>query len=81
MSSAYLAEMCVNHFGKYFFINSRIACKYISATLAGEVISTHGVITEKTPTERGVRFTVDIWAQNQDGEKKTAGEVEVDVDR
>lgn len=79
MSSAYLAEMCVNHFGPAFFRNARIVCKYVASTLADEVITTHGVVRDKTPKGNGYRFTVDIWCDNEAGEKKTAGWVEVDV--
>ena len=79
MSTAYLAEMCVNHFGRNFFSGARMVCKYVSATLAGETITTYGVVTDKTPKGDGYRFTVDIWAANDDGQKKTVGTVEVDV--
>lgn len=79
MSSAYLAEMCVNHFGRAFFQGARIECKYIASVFANEVISTHGVVREKTPKGNGYRFTVDIWAQNEEGQKKTVGVVEADV--
>ncbi|HZZ48550.1 MAG TPA: MaoC family dehydratase [Pseudonocardia sp.] len=80
MSSAYLSEMCVNHFGRNFFRNARMECKYVSSTYANEVISTHGVVREKAPKGQGFRFTVEIWAENEDGEKKTVGWVEADVD-
>ena len=79
MSSAYIAEMCVNHFGENMFRNARIVCKYIGSTLADEVITTHGVVTEKTPKGNGQRFKVEVWCQNETGEKKTVGWVEVDV--
>ena len=39
MSSAYLAEMCVNHFGAAMFRNARVVCKYVASTLANEVIT------------------------------------------
>ena len=80
MSSAYLSEMCVNHFGRNFFTGSRMECKYVSSTLANEVITTYGVVRDKTPKGDGFRFGVEIWAENEDGEKKTVGRVEVDVD-
>jgi acyl dehydratase len=79
MSSAYIAEMCVNHFGAAVFRNARIVCKYIASTYANEVITTHGVVAEKTPKGNGFRFKVDVWAENASGEKKTAGFIEVDV--
>jgi acyl dehydratase len=80
MSTAYLAEMCVDHFGRNFFVGSRMQCKYVASTFANEVITTYGVVREKTPKGSGFRFVVDVWASNEAGEKKTVGEVEVDVD-
>jgi acyl dehydratase len=79
MSSAYIAEMCVNYFGRNFFTNARVVCKYVASTLANEVITTHGVVTDKSPKGNGFRFKVDIWTDNEAGEKKTVGWVEADV--
>ena len=51
MSSAYLAEMCVNHFGAQMFSNARMVCKYVASTLANEVIvMRNGVTVESGPT-------------------------------
>lgn len=79
MCSAYLAEMCVNYFGRNFFRHARMTCKYIASTYANEIIATHGVVRQKTPKGAGFRFTVDVWADNEKGEKKTVGSVEADV--
>jgi acyl dehydratase len=80
MSSAYVAEMLVNYFGASVFKNARIECKYVASTYANEVITTHGVVREKTPKGNGYRFKVEIWADNERGEKKTVGWGEFDVD-
>jgi hypothetical protein len=80
MSTAYVSEMCVNHFGRAFFADSRLECKYVASTYANEVITTYGVVREKTPKGAGYRFGVEVWAQNEDGDKKTAGWFEADVD-
>jgi acyl dehydratase len=79
MSTAYLSEMCVNYFGRNYFRNARMVCKYVNSTYANEVISTHGIVRDKTPTDNGFRFKVEIWAENEDGEKKTVGWFEADV--
>jgi acyl dehydratase len=79
MTSAYIAEMCVNYFGKNFFRNARFTCKYIASTFANDEITTHGIVREKMPTDTGVRFRVEVWATNQAGEKTTVGWVEADV--
>ena len=55
------------------------SAKYIASTYANEVIVTGGVVRAKTAKGDGYRFTVDVWAANEVGEKKTVGVVEVDV--
>jgi acyl dehydratase len=79
MTSAYIAEMCVNYFGRHFFRKASFQCKYIASTYAGDVITTHGVVREKTTTETGVRFRVEVWATNQNDEKTTVGWVEAEI--
>ncbi len=79
MSSAYIAEMCVNYFGADFFRGSRFACKYVASTYANEIITTGGVVRAKTSKGDGFRFEVEVWAENEAGEKKSIGTVEVDV--
>ena len=79
MSSAYIAEMCVNYFGKSVFQNSRITCKYVASTFANEIITTGGIVREKTQKGNGFRFKVEVWADNESGERKTTGWLEADV--
>lgn len=79
MCSAYIAEMCVNYFGRNFFRQAKITCKFIASTYANEIITTYGVVRQKTPKGAGFRFTVEVWADNEAGEKKTVGWVEADV--
>jgi hypothetical protein len=79
MSSAYISEMCVSYFGANFFKNARFVCKYVASTLANEVITTYGVVKEKTPKGAGFRFKVEFWASNEAGQTKTIGWTEVDV--
>ena len=78
MSSAYISEMCVNYFGANFFKNARFVCKYVASTLANEVITTYGVVKDKTPKGNGFRFKVEFWASNEEGQTKTRGWTEVD---
>lgn len=80
MSSAYLAEMCVNYFGRNFFTGARMMCKYVASISANEVVATRGVVREKTPKGEGYRFNVEIWVENEAGQKKTVGLVEADVE-
>jgi hypothetical protein len=64
---------------KWVSFRSASTCKYVASTLANEIITTHGVVEEKTPKGLGYRFKVAFWAENEAGEKKTIGWTEVDV--
>ena len=80
MSTAYISEMCVNYFGAAFFRGARMQCKYISSIYTNDVIITGGQVREKEPKGDGYRFTVDVWADDDQGQRKTIGFVEVDID-
>ena len=80
MSSAYIAEMCVNFFGKNFFENARIECKYIASVFAGDTITTYGIVSGKVPEGSGYRFKVEVGATNQEGQRVTVGLAEAHVE-
>ena len=80
MSGAYLAEMCVNFFGTAFFENATMEGKFVKPIYAGELITTHGIVREKTPEGNGYRFAAELWADNQDGEVKTVASVTAHVE-
>ena len=71
MSSAYIAETCVNFFGEAFFRNATMEGKFVKPIYAGELITTHGIVRESTPEGDGGRLKVELWADNEDGEVKT----------
>lgn len=57
---------------------SRIDAKYIKPVLPGDVITSGGTITEKHFHGEGKNFVVvEIFAQNQNGEKVAVGEADV----
>ncbi|WP_208322592.1 MaoC family dehydratase [Salinibacterium sp. ZJ454] len=80
MSTAYICEMCVYHFGHRFFRGTRLQLNYVGSIHAGETVTTGGVVREKLPKGLGFRFVLDVWVKNEEGELKTVGVVEVDVD-
>jgi acyl dehydratase len=80
LSSAYLSETCVNFFGAAFFRNATIEGRYVKPIYAGEIITTRGVVRERIPEEGGVRLTVELWAENEEGEVKTVSTATAHVD-
>jgi acyl dehydratase len=75
MSAAYLAETCVNFFGRTMFENATMEGKFVKPVYAGEVITTHGVVEAREPEGNGYRLTVRLWADNEEGEIKTVATV------
>lgn len=75
MSTAYIAETCVYFFGTAFFQNATMEGKYIRPIFPNEIITTRGVVRQKTPEGNGFRFTVELWAENDEGERKTTAMV------
>jgi acyl dehydratase len=80
MSGAYLAETCVNFFGEAFFRNATMEGKFVKPIYAGEVITTHGIVKAKEPEGTGYRLTVELWADNEEGEVKTVATVTAHVE-
>ncbi|WP_220124966.1 MaoC family dehydratase [Roseovarius sp. TE539] len=79
MSSAYIAEMCVNYLGAAMFKGARFNCKYVASILANEIIETGGCVTAKEPDGDGCRFTLEVWVKNDAGQLKSIGTVEATV--
>lgn len=80
MSAAYLAETCVDFFGENFFKNAHFTGKFVKSVYAGEIITTHGIVKEKTKDGNGYLFKVELWCDNEDGELKTIAWAEVHVE-
>jgi hypothetical protein len=73
MTSASLAELCVDYFGPAFFQGGRIRCKFIHPVYAGDLITSHGTVRAVTAIEGRPRVVLEIWAENQDGQKVVLG--------
>jgi acyl dehydratase len=76
MTSASLAEVCVDYFGPAFFEGGRIRCKFIHPVYAGDVITARGTVRAVTAAGDRPRVTLDLWAENQDGRKVVAANAE-----
>ena len=73
MSHAYLCEMLTRFFGKNWLQGGKIDVKFIRYTLPGDVVTTRGVVKEKTEEGSAVRFNCEIWCESLSGEKTVVG--------
>lgn len=79
MSSAFLSEMLTNAFGVEWIRQGSIDVKFIRPIYAGDTVTAHGRITNKSETSTGMHLTLDIWCDTQRGEPVTVGTASVVV--
>jgi acyl dehydratase len=46
---------------------------FIKPVYVGDRLTVHGVVKEKRPEDGATRVVVDVWCENQHGEKTAAG--------
>jgi acyl dehydratase len=74
MSLAYMAEALRRFFGPDVFNHTgTLSVKNIRPVKAGDTITVHGKVTEIRGHENGTAVAVEIWCENQHGDKTTVG--------
>jgi acyl dehydratase len=70
---AFLHEMMERNFGDTWVYGGRISARYIHPVYAGDKLTATGLVTEIGMIDGKLRVTVQIWCENQDGRKTSAG--------
>ena len=73
MSTAYVSEMMTRFLGAGFVKGGSMSLAFIKPVYAGDRLTVHGVVKETRPEGAGTRVVVEVWCENQDGEKTAAG--------
>ena len=74
MSTAYVSEMMTRLLGAGFVKGGTISMAFIKPVYAGDRLTVHGVVKETRPEGAGgTRVVVEVWCQNQHGEKTAVG--------
>jgi acyl dehydratase len=74
MSTAYVSEMMTRLLGAGFVKGGAMSIAFIKPVYAGDRLTVHGVVKEMRPESGGTRVVVDVWCENQHGEKTAAGQ-------
>ena len=74
MSTAYVSEMMTGLLGAGFIKGGTMSVAFIKPVYAGDRLTVHGVVKEMRPESGGTRVVVDVWCENQHGEKTAAGQ-------
>jgi acyl dehydratase len=73
MSTAYVSQMMVSLLGPTFARGGTMSMAFIKPVYAGDRLSVHGIIKDKQPDNGATRVVVEVWVENQHGEKTAVG--------
>ncbi len=72
---SYILEMLYGYFGDNWYNRGRIKVSYVGGgAINGDLLTAHGVVTAVEPEAAGERLRLDVWLENQMGNKVAVGE-------
>ncbi len=74
MSTAYVSQMMVKLLGPSFARGGTMSMAFIKPVYAGDRLSVHGVIKDRQAENGATRVVVEVWVENQHGEKTAVGQ-------
>jgi acyl dehydratase len=73
MSTAYVSELMTRFVGAGFVKGGTMAMTFIKPVFAGDRLTVRGVVKETRPESGRTRVVVEVWCENQDGDKTAVG--------
>lgn len=73
MSTAYVSELMTRFVGAGFVKGGRMSMTFIKPVLAGDTLTVHGVVKATQPEHGRTRVVVEVWCDNQHGDKTAVG--------
>jgi acyl dehydratase len=73
MSTAYASELMTRLLGASFLAGGTLSMAFIRPVYAGDRLTVHGLVKETRREGASTRVVVEVWCENQHGEKTAAG--------
>ena len=73
MSTAYVSEMMTRFLGTGFVKGGAMSMVFIKPVYAGDRLTVRGVVKEERRDGDATRVVVEVWCENQHGEKTAVG--------
>jgi acyl dehydratase len=73
MSTAYVSQMMVKLLGPGFARGGTMSMAFIKPVYAGDRLTVHGIIKDRQAEGAATRVIVEVWVENQHGEKTAVG--------
>lgn len=74
MSTSMMSELLARTFGPAWVRHSKLKSRYVAPVYAGDTLTIRGQIAGRVADGNQTRLDVDIWCENQNGQKVTVGE-------
>lgn len=79
-STNWISSMLFRKFGAAYLVAGELRTKYVRPTIVGTLIAVRGTVTSKAEEADGsVRYTLDVWTEDESGERLTVGDAAVVV--
>lgn len=73
MSTAYVSQLMVKLLGPGFARGGTLSMAFIKPVYAGDRLTVRGVVKDRQPENGATRVVVEVWVENQHGEKTAVG--------
>jgi acyl dehydratase len=73
MSTAYASQLMVQLLGPGFAKGGTLSMAFIKPVYAGDRLTVRGVVKDKQSDNGATRVVVEVWVENQHGEKTAVG--------
>ena len=73
MTHDYFSEMLIHFFGEEWLRGGRLSLSFVHYVLPGDTLTIAGVIREKVAEGPALRMNLEMWCENQRGEKVAVG--------
>jgi acyl dehydratase len=79
MSTAYLSQMLTEYFGLDWVKGGRLSFSFIKPVFVEDTLTCRGWIKERAGEGSKANLTLEVWVENQHGEKVTVGEAALSI--
>ncbi|MFC1825713.1 MaoC/PaaZ C-terminal domain-containing protein [Thermodesulfobacteriota bacterium] len=77
MLTNYISELLLRVYREHSIQDSQIKVTYIKSAFPGEIVSAKGVVKEKKVLEILTHLSLDVWVENESGEKLVTGSAKI----
>lgn len=69
----YVLQLLLELFGDDWFYHGTMTAKFVAMVDAGETLTAKAAVRSREAIDNCVKFTLDVWCENQQGEKALVG--------